>query len=69
MKDCENLHARGFVHKCRDTKARDCQEFIRQYGRGARQGECKRKMYKKEHGAVAPGDMPPSGQMMADQEK
>jgi hypothetical protein len=65
MKDCENLQVCGFFKKYMDTKKLACQGFINQYCRGDKQGDCKRKGYKKEHGTAAPDDMLPSGQMIA----
>lgn len=69
MKDCENLSACGFFKKHLETKGLACQGFIRQYCKGDKQDDCKRKTYKKEHGSLAPDDMLPSGQMMADNER
>jgi hypothetical protein len=69
MNDCENLSVCGFFKKHMDTKALACQGFIRQYCKGDKQNHCKRKIFKQEHGAAAPDDMLPSGQMMADNER
>ncbi|MCU0606593.1 MAG: hypothetical protein MUF78_04060 [Candidatus Edwardsbacteria bacterium] len=66
MKDCENLATCGFLRKHMEAKTLACQGFIRQYCKGDKQGDCKRRTYKQEHGAAAPDDMLPSGQMLAE---
>ncbi len=69
MKDCENLATCGFFRKHLEAKTLACQGFIRQYCQGDKQDDCKRKIYKQQHGVPASDDMLPSGQLLAGHEK
>lgn len=64
MADCELLNTCGFFKKYNGTKKLACAGFIKQYCRGPLQGECKRKAYRKEHGAPPPDEMMPPGGMV-----
>ncbi len=63
-KECESLAACGFFKKYDCSKVMICKGFIRKYCKGSKQDECKRKMYKKEHGTPPPDDMMPNGLMV-----
>jgi len=61
---CENTPNCGFFKKYQDKKSLACAGFVQQYCQGSKQGECKRKAYKKEHGVPPSDDMMPTGQML-----
>jgi len=62
--ECENMPNCGFFKKYQETKSLVCEGFVVQFCKGPKQGECKRKAYKKEHGTPPPDDMMPSGQII-----
>lgn len=59
--ECELLANCGFFRKYAKAKNLACEGFIRMYCRGAKMDECKRKQYRREHGAPPPDDMMPNG--------
>ena len=59
--ECELLEKCGFFKKHQSSNDLACKGFINQYCRGARMNECKRKEYRKQHGAPPSDDMTPSG--------
>lgn len=69
MTECELLESCGFFQKYRETLNLACRGFIKTYCRGERMEECKRKEYRKQHGAPPDSDMLPSGQMIPQEYK
>jgi len=69
MTECELLESCGFFQKYRETLNLACRGFIKTYCRGERMDECKRKEYRKQHGAAPDSDMLPSGQMIPQEYK
>ncbi|HPJ89568.1 MAG TPA: hypothetical protein PK466_05410 [Thermotogota bacterium] len=63
-KDCEFLSGCGFFKKYDTSKVIVCKGFIRKYCKGEKQSDCKRKVYKKQHGTPPPDDMMPNGLMV-----
>jgi hypothetical protein len=63
--ECEFLANCGFFKKHCASKESACRGFVLQYCTGSKKDECKRKEYRREHGAPPPDDMLPSGRMMA----
>ena len=59
--DCPNLAACPFLKKHGNTKDLMCKGFILLFCKGVKQNECKRKIYKQEHGAPPSEDMMPNG--------
>ncbi|MDR3424897.1 MAG: hypothetical protein P4M13_07450 [Alphaproteobacteria bacterium] len=64
MSDCEHIAICGFFKKYQTTKDLACKGFMQNYCQGSKQGECRRKEYKKAHGTPPSDDMMPSGQMI-----
>lgn len=64
MADCEHLPNCGFCKKYANTKNLVVRGFISMYCKSVKQSECKRKEYKRTHGAPPPDDMMPSGQII-----
>ncbi len=64
MRDCELLSRCGFFIKYCQTKDLACKGFMRMYCKGDKQEECKRKIFRKQHGKPPSDDMLPSGQMI-----
>lgn len=64
MKDCGLLGMCGFFTKYCKTKDLACKGFMRIYCKGEKQDQCKRKIYRREHGKAPSDDMLPSGQMI-----
>jgi hypothetical protein len=65
MSDCPNLANCGFFKKYNATKQLACKGFVAQYCQGPRQEDCKRKTYRKLHGAAPSDDMLPTGQTIS----
>ena len=63
MQTCELLEKCGYFEKYQSSKETLCQGWIRQYCQGSKMDECKRKLYRREHGTPPPVDMMPSGLM------
>lgn len=63
--ECELLGTCGFFKNYGETKDLACKGFINPYCRGPKMNECKRKQYRKEHGAPPIADMMPNGMMIA----
>jgi len=63
--ECELLGTCGFFRKYQSSNELACQGFIQQYCKGPKQGQCKRKEYRLQHGTPPSDDMMPSGQMMS----
>jgi len=61
---CELLEKCGFFKKYKETKDLACRGFIQMYCEGPKMNECKRKEYRKEHGAPPSDDMMPGGMMI-----
>ena len=61
MSPCEFLEKCSFFGKYQESRMAACQGFIQQYCKGAQQGACKRKAYRKEHNEAPPADMLPNG--------
>ncbi len=64
VQECELLGKCGFFKKYGESKSLACKGFIQQYCKGPMMEKCRRKQYRKEHGAPPPDDMMPSGQMV-----
>jgi len=64
MNECDLLETCGFFKKYQDSLNLACKGFIKTYCKGDRMDQCKRKEYRKEHGAPPHDDMLPTGQMM-----
>jgi hypothetical protein len=64
MSTCDLLDKCGFFQKHQKSSWAACQGFITLYCQGPKMEECKRKAYRKEHGAPPPDDLLPSGQMI-----
>ncbi len=62
--ECPMLVNCGFFRKYQESKTVACRGFIAMYCRGERQGQCKRRQYRLEHGTPPPDDMMPDGQMV-----
>ena len=60
--ECELLSSCGFFRKYQGSKDLLCKGIIQMYCKGAKMDSCKRKEYRKEHGAPPSDDMMPSGQ-------
>lgn len=64
--ECELLADCGFFQKYCNEKGLACRGFIKLYCQGEKQGECKRKQYRLEHGAPPPDNMMPNGLMFVE---
>lgn len=64
-KECINLKNCGFFIKYAATKDLACKGFIARYCKGEKMIECKRMLYKKEHGIAPSNDMMPTGQLIS----
>jgi len=64
MADCELLDKCGFFRKYGASHAPACQGLAAQYCRGPKKDQCKRKEYRKKHGAPPPDNMLPGGAMI-----
>jgi len=62
--ECEMLTRCGFFKKYHEIKNLACKGFIRNFCMGPQMEECKRKAYRKNHGAPPSDDMMPNGQMI-----
>lgn len=65
MSECPNLANCGFFRKYSQINQLACKGFIVMFCRGDKQDACKRKEYKKTHGAAPSDDMMPNGGMFA----
>jgi hypothetical protein len=65
MQECELLGNCGFFKKHSEAKSLACQGFIKNYCKGEKMDECKRKKYRQEHGSPPHEDMMPNGQMIS----
>lgn len=63
---CENLATCGFFKKYQGSKDLVCKGFVQMFCQGAKMNECKRKAYRKEHGAPPPDNMMPNGTTLPD---
>ena len=61
---CELLEKCGFFKKYEGDWGITCKRLIQEYCTGLKMNECKRKEYRKQHGAPPSDDMTPSGQML-----
>jgi hypothetical protein len=59
--ECSLLKNCGFFKKFGRLKDLACRGFIRQYCKGPRMDECKRKQFRAEHGYPPDDDLMPSG--------
>ena len=64
LAECELLENCGYFKKYKDSKELACRGFIHLYCRGAKMSQCKRKMYRIEHGEPPPDDMLPTGSIV-----
>ena len=62
--ECIHLATCGFFKKYQAEKDLACKGFINQFCRGPKQNECKRLIYKRDHGHAPNDDMMPTGQMI-----
>lgn len=60
---CELLEKCGFFKKYGEVQSIACTVMIKDYCTGPRMNECKRKEYRKQHGAPPSEDMMPSGKI------
>ena len=60
---CELLDKCGFFRGFQNIDDLACRGFIRRYCKGPEMNTCKRKEYRRQHGAPPPDEMMPSGQM------
>jgi hypothetical protein len=67
MDACEYLGSCGFFKKYQTTRELACIGFIKQFCQGTLQNECKRKVYRQEHGVPPDPDMMPNGGMIRSQ--
>lgn len=65
MSACELLETCGFFKKFQQTKDLACKGFVNRYCKGAKEKECKRKAYRKEHGVPPSDDMMPTGALIS----
>ena len=65
MAACELLDECGFFKKYQATKDLACKGFVNMYCKGDKEGQCKRKAYREEHGAPPSDDMMPTGALIA----
>ena len=63
--ECDLLSKCGFFKKYMDSREAACRGFISLYCRGSKMTECKRKEFRKAHGAPPPDNMLPNGQSLA----
>ena len=59
--NCELLEKCGFFRKFQAKNDTACRGFIRMYCTGPHMDECRRKEYRKQHGAPPSDDMMPNG--------
>ena len=59
--ECELLERCSFFKKYGDTKDLACKGFIKQYCKGEKMTQCKRKEYSYKHGQSPSEDMMPTG--------
>lgn len=64
MTECELLPKCGFFKKYDESKHFACKGFIKQFCKGEKMNECKRKAYRKENGKPPSDDMMPNGQIL-----
>jgi hypothetical protein len=64
MTACELLATCGFFQKYQKSLDLACKGFIRTYCNGSKMDECKRKLYRREHGTPPGDNMLPTGQML-----
>jgi len=62
--ECELLGTCGFFQKYQHALDLACRGFIKTYCKGPKMDECKRKEFRREHGAPPVDEMLPSGQSM-----
>ncbi|MEA2102535.1 MAG: hypothetical protein U9P80_08175, partial [Thermodesulfobacteriota bacterium] len=62
VSECELLAKCGFFKKHKDETLN--QIIVDQYCRGPKQGQCKRKEYRNEHGVPPSDDMDPAGKLI-----
>jgi hypothetical protein len=62
---CELLKICGFFKKYEKDWSFACKGMIQEYCTGSKMNECKRKEYRKQHGAPPSDDMTPSGTMLS----
>ena len=63
--NCESLAKCGFFKKYNESKQLACKGFIASYCKGAKQQECKRMQFRKQHGQAPSDDMMPNGMMIS----
>ncbi len=63
MDNCELLATCGFFKKYAGVQSIACARMTKDYCKGPKMNECKRKEYRKQHGTPPPDDMMPSGNM------
>ncbi len=61
--NCELLATCGFFKKYGEIQSIACKSMIKEFCKGPKMNECKRKAYRKEHGVPPSEDMMPSGKM------
>ena len=61
---CELIEKCGYFKKNKDSKEAVCKGFMLMYCNGDKQNECRRKEYRKVHGAPPPDNMLPNGIMV-----
>ncbi len=64
MAVCELLSVCGFFQKYENSLNMACKGFITTYCKGPQMDECKRKIYRQEHGVPPDDDMMPTGQQV-----
>lgn len=64
-KTCELLEKCGFFKKFGNSLESACHGFVKLYCKGALMNECKRKEYRKQHGAPPDDNMLPNGFMLS----
>ena len=62
--ECDLLEMCGFFKKYEKTDELACKGFIRQYCKGDKMKECKRKEHRRTTGTPPPDDMLPNGKML-----
>jgi len=66
MANCASIEKCGFFKKYENSKALACKGFTSLYCRGAKMNECKRKIFREQHGMPPPDEMMPNGQTATD---
>ncbi len=59
--NCDLLDKCGFFKKHASSNDLACKGFIAKYCKGSMMNECKRKLYRQQHGTPPPDDMMPTG--------